>query len=246
MFISNVHGISLIFFIFSLLKQQILFHLSQITPRRHTIRLKDSKSSKKTKSAPAQNEYDRLCQNSLNETLRNFQQSTNLDILELPLASINKQNWRTHPRMTQTNIVEKRLNRLHDAIKTTYVSKSSFRENKSESMSDSTQIVDISITHPNKFLFISNTINQLNQFMLRNSVQIRGFRTQRNIESQLKRNPPFLARFQQAFGECDHFDSNNKLFFSHFRSSVTLFLLFQFHYQKPMQLQLLPNNVMRL
>lgn len=50
---------------------------------------------------------------------------------------------------------------------------------------------------PNQFLLISNLISQLSQ----SATQIRGFKTQRNIESQLKRNPSFLSRFQQAIGK---------------------------------------------
>lgn len=180
--------------------QQILFHLSQFTPRRHTIRLKESKSDRKTNKT-AQNKCEILCQESLHEAVRNWQNSTNATILEIPLTAITKQKSLTGSH-TQTRGEIRRLDRLESNIRMSYVSKSTFRENKAEPMSDARQINTIDINHPKIFLIASNLVHQLSQPMLRNSMQIRGFRTQRNVESQLKRNPTFLSRFQQTFGMC--------------------------------------------
>lgn len=191
------------------ISQQILFHLSQITPRSHTVRLKESKSGRKTNKT-AQNEFERLCQESLCEALRNFQASTNTAILEVPLSSIVKQK----PLRDQTRSAIKTLDRLEDTIRKSYVSKSSFRENKAEPMHDATHISNKASTatattaaaasivrHPNTFLLASNLVHQLSQPIFRNAMQIRGFKTQRNIESQLKRNPSFMSRIQQNFGK---------------------------------------------
>lgn len=82
-----------------------------------------------------------------------------------------------------------------------YVSKDSFHENKAEPMTD-TIITTINHHSTNSFL-LTHLIHQQAQSILRNSMQIRGFITQRNVESQLKRNPSFLTRIQQAF--CKYF-----------------------------------------
>lgn len=188
--------------------QQLLFHLSQITSRPHTIR--QSKSGRKTNKT-AQNEFERLCQESLCEVLRNFQASTNTSILELPLKSIAKQKPLTGSR-TQTRSAKETLDRLEDQIRMSYVSNSSFRENRSEPMHDRQQepITNLAstpasiISHPNTFLLASNLVHQLSQPIFRNSMQIRGFKTQRNIESQLKRNPSFMSRIQLSFGRFEY------------------------------------------
>lgn len=176
--------------------------MSQFTPRRPTIRLKDaSRASKKSNSSAllSQSEYDKLCKDSLDEVLRNFQASTstNLSILELPLASITK-NWSKEHTERPTDNVLKHLDRLQQNIKTSYVSRNTFHENKTEPMVHDVPVVNRS--SPNQFLLVSNLVNQLSQSTFRSSTQIRGFKTQRNIESQLKRNPSFLSRFQQAIG----------------------------------------------
>lgn len=184
--------------------QQILFHLSQITPRTHTIRLKESKSNRKSNKI-AQNEYEVLCQQSLWEAVRNFQASTNTSILELPLSAVMRQKPLAGSQ-TKTNSAIRSLNRLENTIKMSYVSKDTFQENRAEPKPDaltttSTTSTSIPIvSHPNTFLLATNLIHQLSQPIFRSAIQIRGFRTQRNIESQLKRNPTFLSRIQQAFG----------------------------------------------
>lgn len=182
--------------------QQIWFHLSQITPRRQTIRLKESKSGRKTNQT-TKNEYERLCQESLCEAIRNLQASTNADILEIPLRAIVNQKpvIGSHPPFTNSAISQ--LNRVENAIKMSYVSSSSFRENRAEPMLVDTQtpVVRTHVQNPsNAFLLTANLIHQLSQPMFRNAMQIRGFKTHRTIESQLKRNPSFLTRIQQSFG----------------------------------------------
>lgn len=184
-------------FVLCSINQQVLFHLSQITPRRHTIRLKESKSNRKT-TKTTKNDYERLCQESFCEAFRNFQASTNAAILDIPLSSITNLKPLARQR-SQTGSTEKCLHRLENTIKMSYVSRNSFAENKAEPMLDSHESVGIS--HPNTVVLAANLIRQLSQPMMRDFIQIRGFRTQRNIESQLKRNPSFMSRFQQYFGK---------------------------------------------
>lgn len=191
--------------------QQFLYHLSQITPKRHPIRIKESKSDKKHNQIN-QNEFDRLCQQSLYEAVRNFQASTNASILELPLAEIIKQKPVALKRTTQTKSAIRNLDKFENTIRMSYVSKNSFRENKGESMQDvtpttshaQTRHATTSVSRPNHFLLASNIIQQLSQPIFQHTMQIRGFKTQRNIESQLKRNPTFLTRIQKSFGKNDN------------------------------------------
>lgn len=182
---------------FFMIIQQILFHLSQITPRRHTIRLKESKASRKTSKTARKNDYEQLCQQSLCETLRNSQTTPiNAAILDIPLDKFIMSSSHVHKA-----IAIEHLNRFENRLKTSYVSKNSFAENKAEPILDARQsISNITSHHPSTILLTMNSIRQISHLMLRNSIQIRGFKTQRNIESQLKRNPSFLSRIQQYLG----------------------------------------------
>lgn len=84
------------------------------------------------------------------------------------------------------------------------MSKNSFAENKAEPMHDAHESIRniATLNHPNTTLLLTtHLIRQLSQPIFRNSIQIRGFRTQRNIESQLKRNPSFMSRIQEYFGK---------------------------------------------
>lgn len=176
--------------------------MSQFAPRRQPIKVKEPKTGRKTNSTaqPTQLDYDRLCQASLNETIRNFQLSPNLSILELPLAAITKRDWLSNASKQQTNHLVKRLNQIEHKIKTSYVSKNTFGENKAnEPINDGKNIVTIRDTRPNQFLLVTQLIHQLSQSTIYNSMQLRGFKTQRNIESQLKRNPTILSRIQQTY-----------------------------------------------
>lgn len=179
-----------------------MFHLSQITPRRHTIRLKESKSDKKTNKS-AHNTCETLCQQSLCEAVRNFQTSTNAAILEIPLASIIRQKSLTGSH-TQTRNAIRHLDRLENTIKMSYVSRNTFQENKDEPMPDARPLTNhttsIDMSHPRIFLLATNLVHQLSQPMLRSSMQIRGFKTHQNVEYQLKRNPSFSSRIQKFFG----------------------------------------------
>lgn len=186
--------------------QQILFHLSQITPRRHTIRLKESKTSRKTSKTARKNDYEQLCQQSLCETLRNLQAtSINTAILEIPLNKFLLLNTTPSAHVQKASAIE-HLNRFENCLKTSYVSKNSFAENKAEPMFDARQSITDITNHPSTVLLTMNPIRQLSHSMLSNSIQIRGFKTQRNVESQLKRNPSFLSRIQQYLGDFHCFE----------------------------------------
>lgn len=146
-----------------------------------------------------------MCQQSLCETLRNLQTtSINTAILEIPLDKFIVQRTTTpsSPVHKAASAIEQ-LNRFEHCLKTSYVSKNSFAENKAEPMFDAQQsITDVTRNHPSTAVLLTmHSLRQLSHSMLRNSIQIRGFKTQRNVESQLKRNPSFLSRIQQYLGK---------------------------------------------
>lgn len=133
--------------------------------------------------------------------LRNFQTTPiNSAILEIPL---NKMYIQKMALSAQKISAMDHLNRLENCLKTSYVSKNSFAENKAEPIIDAQQSLSPNRSHSSTVLLTLNSLGQLSHSMLQNSIQIRGFKTQRNIESQLKRNPSFTSRIQQLFGKSD-------------------------------------------
>lgn len=186
-----------------------MFHLSQIAPRRQPIKVKEPKTTQKTIKAPAQSDYDRLCAASLNEAIRNFKLSPNLTILDLPLSTIIKPSWSASQCKQQQqqkikNDFIKRLDHIQNKLRTSYVSCDTFQENKIEPIADdkltsTTRVINSSSnSRPNHFLLVTHLVQQLSQSTF-HSMQIRGFKTNRNIESQLKRNPTILSRIQKSF-----------------------------------------------
>lgn len=150
--------------------QQILFHLSQITPRRQTIRLKEQKSHKKSKNSNGQQnelaslsctELNKLCSDSLTESVRNFQSSPNVSILELPLKAIATQTWSSKQWQRPSN----RIDSLEAKLKTSYISQASFRQNKAEPMCGPLHPATISAAAAgtNNFLQVAHLVGQLSR-----------------------------------------------------------------------------------
>lgn len=156
------------FFYFFFFSQQILFHLSQFTPRRQTIRLKEQKSHKKLKNEKAtQNELasmscvdlNKLCTDSLTEVMRNFQTSPNASILELSLNTIVAQKW----PLKHWQRPSSRIDSLETKIKTSYISNASFQQNKAEPMWCPLNTTTLNVAQTNNFLQITHLIGQLSQ-----------------------------------------------------------------------------------
>lgn len=150
--------------------QQILFHLSQITPRRQTIRLKEQKSQKKVKSSNSvQNDLapiscadlNKLCTDSLAEAMRNFKSSPNATILELPLSAVAAQKWSSKQLQRSSSPI----NSLEAKMKTSYISKASFQQNKAEPIWDPLNAVTVSapLAGTNNFLQVANIIGELSR-----------------------------------------------------------------------------------
>lgn len=119
--------------------------------------------------------------------------------MEIPLNRFIMQKTALGSHVHKLNAID-HLNRLENCIKMSYVSKNSFAENKAEPILDARQTISEITNYPSTVLLTMNSIRQLSHSMMTNSIQIRGFKTQRNIESQLKRNPSFSSRLQQYFG----------------------------------------------
>lgn len=147
-------------------------------------------------------QLNELCNDSLGESVRNFRNSINVDIIELPLAAIEKQKWFSSKESKRMNNLEVRLNDLQSSLKTSYVSNNTFAENKADLTPN--QSLSSNYTQANNFLIVSNFVNHLCKAnFVNNFTQVRGFKTQRAIESQLKRNPTFLSRIQHLVGKYD-------------------------------------------
>lgn len=119
-------------------------------------------------------------------------------ILELPLSTITKRNWSSNTN--KRNNFVKNLNQIQVKIKTSYVSCDTFEENKIEPIHDGNEPVFVSNNRKNNIFFVPQLMDQLNQSTFK-LMQIRGFKTHRNIRSQLKRNPTLLSRIQKTLRE---------------------------------------------
>lgn len=120
-------------------------------------------------------------------------------ILELSLSTITKRNWSSNTN--KRNHFANNFDQIQDKIKTSYVSRNSFQENKVEPIDYGNKPVFVSNKRKYNILFVPQLMKQLNQSTF-NSMQIRGFKTHRNIRSQLKRNPTLLSRIQKTLRKC--------------------------------------------
>lgn len=109
--------------------QQFLFHLSQISPRRNNITLKHNKQKKNpnlnNEAVLSHNNVDQLC-DSLNETLRNFQSSPQIGILDVPVEAVISKKL---PYILKTY---ENLLKDDKTWKVSYVSSESFAKNRGE------------------------------------------------------------------------------------------------------------------
>lgn len=104
-------------------------------------------------------ELNKLCNDSLNEAVKNFQSSINASILDLSLTTITNQKW-SSKRLRPVNNMENRLDSFQQSLKTSYISHDSFHQNKAEPMFRQ----NATTTKPvNNFLFVTNLINQIGQ-----------------------------------------------------------------------------------
>lgn len=142
--------------------------MSQFTPRRQPIRLKEQKSHKKFKNVNAQQnelasmssaDLNKLCSDSLTEVMRNFQMSPNASILEVPLNAIVAQKW----PLKHWQRPSSRIDSLETKIKTSYISNASFQQNKAEPMWGPLNMTTLNVAQTNNFLQITHLIGQLSQ-----------------------------------------------------------------------------------
>ncbi|XP_055706966.1 ATP-dependent zinc metalloprotease YME1L isoform X4 [Phlebotomus papatasi] len=163
--------------------QQILFHLSQISPRRNNVSLKKHKTKKNAEEVK-HNQTIRLdktilCPLSFQEVLQNMRYSPFPAHQRLSNANLTELCVVLHP--------EKKLSRDRASWMVSYIPEESFSINRTGSERIS--------NYPGSLLAgkVANT--------LKYSLQIRGFKTDRSIVAELKRNPGMLSRIRGAFGE---------------------------------------------
>lgn len=109
--------------------QQFLFHLSQISPRRNNITLKHHKQKKNpnlnNEVVLSHNNVDQLC-DSLNETIKNFQSSPQIGILDVPVDAVVSKKL-PYILKTYDNLLKD-----DNTWKVSYISSESFAKNRGE------------------------------------------------------------------------------------------------------------------
>ncbi|XP_059614546.1 ATP-dependent zinc metalloprotease YME1L isoform X2 [Phlebotomus argentipes] len=165
--------------------QQILFHLSQITPRRNNVALKKHKTKKNAATEKHNHtlQLDKtiLCPLSMQEVLQSMrfapfpahQRLSNAHLTELCVV--------LHP--------ERRIPRDKSPWRVSYVPEDSFS------------------IKPTTSGRISSFPGSLLANNLKCSIQIRGFKTDRSIDAEMKRNPGLLARFRGSLGPSGRADA---------------------------------------
>ncbi|XP_031778497.1 ATP-dependent zinc metalloprotease YME1L isoform X2 [Nasonia vitripennis] len=184
---------------------QVLYHLTQftsaITPRSATplsaqVKQKNDSINKKTE--------DILCQSSFSEAVKSCNElaldKLNIQNLITPLRISRNDVWDILEQLSKTESSE--IGRKNNKWKVSYVSGSSFAENKrglsTSQLSDSNQLktVYFFIKPQRRFLrkFCSLTIHP------NSAAQVRYFKTDRSIKAELDRNPTLSTRIRKWIG----------------------------------------------
>ncbi|XP_063835628.1 ATP-dependent zinc metalloprotease YME1L [Ostrinia nubilalis] len=180
-------------------QNQILVSFSQLSARyaclfryrKHT----SGKSSNVTRKEGAASSYDAtLCSQSLEETLKNFDKDVLNEMRRIDVRSLASLTGARRPLACARELTSTR--------KVSYVSAQSFDQNKNgwcAANSPPTVTVDIR-GNKTRFSFTDNFVGLLARSVqdstFRFNVQARGFKTERGIHADLKRNPNLINRLR--------------------------------------------------
>ncbi|GAB0098275.1 ATP-dependent zinc metalloprotease YME1L [Sergentomyia squamirostris] len=167
--------------------QQILFHLSQISPRRNNVSLKRHKSKKNTETHNHTLKLDRtiLCPLSFQEVLHNMRFSPVMP--QQTLASINAADLCVVLQPEKRMLREKK-----PSMMVSYVPPNSFNRNHH---------------HSSGGVSSSSLSSFLSGKLLNYSIQLRGFKTDRSVVAEMKRNPRLVSRIRNSFGPAQRIDA---------------------------------------
>lgn len=183
--------------------QQILSHLCQITPRWHTIRLKQSKAQSKPRHTPAQAaHYETLCHSSLAETLHNFRASPNESMLELSASAIGNRDFAMRSKFDETNRAITQLDKLQRTLKVNSLASMATSTSSATAVDGSTASTEFAMAQKraqamSSAIATSSLFQHAFRTALHNSIQTRGFKTHRNVDAKQRRDPSLSSRLQE-------------------------------------------------
>lgn len=131
--------------------------------------------------------------------MHNFRASPNEKILEISASAIGSRDFAMRSKFDETSQVITQLNKLQRTVKanslasiancTSAVNDADLTTIKHSSAEQATSAANCAI--------VTNSIlHQTFRTALHNSMQTRGFKTHRNIDSKLRRDPSFSSRLQ--------------------------------------------------
>ncbi|CAG5005622.1 unnamed protein product [Parnassius apollo] len=182
-------------------QNQVLISFSQLSSRYSCIfkqKKHNNSKNKHVKSTEATTGFYNatLCPESFNETLNNIDKNVLIEMRNIDLRSLR----------TIAGPCKSPLNNLSSVKKISYMSGDSFEKNKNgwiDMSSTPTVTVDLRNKHP-RFNFTDNFVGLLASGLRHNTfkynIQVRGFKTERSVHADLKRNPNLINRLRKLFG----------------------------------------------
>ncbi|CAD0251388.1 unnamed protein product [Spodoptera exigua] len=184
-------------------QNQILVSFSQLSSRYSSVFRHRKQNSGKNKNVRGQESsaavYDAIiCKESLEETIRNFDKNVLSEMRTLELRTLASKAY--HPRLRE----------LASSRKVSHVSADTFDKNKNGWSQLPTVTVHLSKKNT-RFSFTDNFASLLARSLEGNTfqyaVQVRGFKTERAINADLKRNPNLINRLR--LGSQDPIEKQN-------------------------------------
>ncbi|CAG5005627.1 unnamed protein product [Parnassius apollo] len=181
-------------------QNQVLISFSQLSSRYSCIfkqKKHNNSKNKHVKSTEATTGFYNatLCPESFNETLNNIDKNVLIEMRNIDLRSLR----------TIAGPCKSPLNNLSSVKKISYMSGDSFEKNKNgwiDMSSTPTVTVDLRNKHP-RFNFTDNFVGLLASGLRHNTfkynIQVRGFKTERSVHADLKRNPNLINRLRKLF-----------------------------------------------
>lgn len=181
---------------------QILVSFSQLSSRYSSLFRQRKQSNAKNKDVKGKESAGVLsdatiCSDSFDEALRHFDKNVLAEMCKIDvrsavsIAGASKAGFRDLPN-------------LKSARKVSHISQSSFEKNKNGWLQAPMVTVDFRGNNA-KFTFTDNFVGSLFRSLHNNSfnynIQVRGFKTERGIHADLKRNPNLINRLRKFFGQ---------------------------------------------
>ncbi|CAH0761468.1 unnamed protein product [Diatraea saccharalis] len=186
-------------------QNQILVNINQLAARYSCLfkqrKHSNGKNSHVKRKENAASLYDAtLCSESLEEALRNFDKNDLAEMRKIDLRSL----------ASFSKAAKKPLNSITDlqsVKKVSFISAETFDKNKNgwTALSTATPTVTVDLRGPStKVSFTDNFLGLLTRSIQTNiflyNVQVRGFKTERGVHADLKRNPNLINRLRKSFG----------------------------------------------